>query len=133
MRLFGSAIRLPGAPPVSSSDHRHAVANGLHVRLDELHRVVDRHAGIHGPAGRVDVEEDVLVAVVRLQVQELGHDEVGDRVVHRLAEEHDPLVEQPREDVERTLSAGGRLYDHRDQCHLKPSSSKKGPAEVWRD
>ena len=41
--------------------HRDADADGLHVGLDELHRVVDREAGVDGAAGRVDVERDVLV------------------------------------------------------------------------
>ena len=79
MRIFalGSAIRLPGAPPGEQQRahaHRDADADGGHVGLDELHRVVDRQAGVHRAAGRVDVERDVLVGVLALQVQELGHD-----------------------------------------------------------
>jgi hypothetical protein len=50
-------------------------------------------------------------------VQELGHDEVGDLVVDRRAEEDDALVQQAREDVELALAAGGALDDHRDQWH----------------
>ena len=56
--------------------HRDADADRLHVGLDELHRVVDRQACVDRAAGRVDVEADVLVGVLGLQVQELGHDQM---------------------------------------------------------
>src|SRR4051794_6234729 len=93
--------------------HRDADADRLHVGLDELHRVVDREARVHRPAGRVDVDRDVLVGVLRLEVQQLRHDEVRDLVVHRRAEEDDPLVEQTGVDVERALAARRLLNDHR--------------------
>jgi hypothetical protein len=64
-------------------------------------------------------------------VQELGHDEVGDRVVDRLAEEDDALVEQPGEDVELALAARGPL-DHRgDQGH-RPSLTGAAAAAAPR-
>ena len=69
------------------------------------------------PARRVDVERDVLLGILALEVQQLGHDEVGDLVVDRRAEEDDPLVQQPRVDVELALAARGSLDDHRDQRH----------------
>src|SRR3954447_20501372 len=95
--------------------HRDADADCLHVGLDELNRVVDRETRVHRPAGRVDVERDVLVGVLRLQVNELGHDEVRDVIRHGRAEKDDSLVEQPRVDVERAFTARRLLYDHRDQ------------------
>ena len=95
--------------------HRDADADGLHVGLDELHRVVDREARVHGAARRVDVDRDVLVGILGLEVEELGDDQVGDLVGDRRAEEDDPLVQQPGVDVERALSAGGLLDDHRDK------------------
>jgi hypothetical protein len=45
-------------------------------------------------AGRVDVDRDVLVRLLRLEVQELGDDEVCELVVDRRAEEDDPLPER---------------------------------------
>ena len=48
------------------------------VRLDELHRVVDREPGVDRAARRVDVERDVLVRVLRLEVEQLGDDQVRD-------------------------------------------------------
>ena len=98
--------------------HRDAEADRLHVGLDELHRVVDREAGIDDAAGRVDVERDVLVGVLALEVQQLCDDEVGDLVVDGRADEDDALVEQARVDVERALAASALLDDHRDEWHL---------------
>ena len=100
-----------------SHRHRDPVADRLHVGADELHRVVDRHAGVDRSAGGVDVEVDVLVGIVGLEVDELGDDQVRDLLVDLAAEEHDAVVEQPRVDVERALAASGLLDDHRDEWH----------------
>ena len=51
-----------------------AHADRRHVGLDVLHRVVDAEAGGDRSAGRVDVELDVLVGVLRFEVQELADD-----------------------------------------------------------
>jgi hypothetical protein len=56
---------------------------------------------VDGSARRVDVEGDVLVGVLRLEVEELRDDQVGDLIVDRRPQEDDPLVEQPGVDVER--------------------------------
>ena len=50
-------------------------------------------------------------------MQQLRYDEIGDLIFDRCAQEDDPLVQQPREDVELALAAGGALDDHRDQLH----------------
>jgi hypothetical protein len=82
-------------------------------------------------AGRVDVELDRQLGVGRLQVQELGHDEVGDLVVDRLAEEDDALVEQARVDVEGALAARVLLDDHGDEGHLDQLLSATVWLHVW--
>src|SRR5579859_1285985 len=64
------------------------------VRLDELHRVVDRHHRGHRPARRVDVHGDVAIGVDGLQRQQLGHDVVRRGIVDLDAEEDDPLLEE---------------------------------------
>ena len=120
MREFGSDIRLPlRAAGQQQRAHRHRDADDHRrdVGLDELHRVVDREAGVDRAARRVDVDRDVLVRVLGLEVEHLRDDQVGDLVVDGVAEEDDALVEQARVDVELALSAGGALDDHRDQRH----------------
>ena len=85
------------------------------VGLDVLHRVVDREQRRDVAAGAVDVDVDVLVGVLRLEVQQLGADQVGDRVVDRRAQEDDVLLEQPGVEVEGPLAAVGLLDDRGDQ------------------
>ena len=108
--------------------HRDPDAHRRHVGLDEVHRVVDRQAGVDRAAGRVDVDRDVLVGVGALQVQELRDDEVRDLVVDRAAEEDDPLVEQAGVDVVLALAAGGALDHHRDHGHADHPSGR-GPSD----
>ena len=100
--------------------HRDPVTDRRDVGADELHRVVDRQAVVDGATWRVDVQVDVLVGVVGLEVDQLRDDQVGGYLVDLAAEEHDAIVEQARVDVERALTAGGLLDDHRDQGHLSP-------------
>ncbi len=81
------------------------------VGLDVRHRVVDGEQRVDVATGAVDVEVDVLVGVLRLEVQQLGADEVGDEVVDRPAEEDDVLAEQPGEQVTADLAPRGLLDD----------------------
>src|SRR4051812_20742324 len=71
-----------------------AHADGLDVRADEHHRVVDGHQRGERATGRVDVDRDVAVGVGGLQRQQLGHDVVGRGVVDLHPEEDDPLLEE---------------------------------------
>jgi uncharacterized protein YndB with AHSA1/START domain len=82
-----------------------------------LHRVVDRQAGVHLTTGGVDVQGDVLVRVLRLEVQELPDDEIRDLLVDGPPEEDDPVSEQPRVEVERALGPAVCLEHGRDQRH----------------
>src|SRR4029079_7771810 len=78
---------------------RHADAQRRYVRLDELHRVVDRHSGRNRSARRVDVKIDVLVGILRLEEQHLRDDQIRRGVVDRTDQEHHALLQQPRIDV----------------------------------
>ena len=44
-----------------------------------------------------------------------------------LADEHHPLAQQPRVDVERALPAGVLLHHHRYQGHMQPPSCVFSP------
>ena len=105
----------------------HVVATS---RRDELHRVVDREAGVHRSARRVDVQLDVLVGILGLEMDHLSDDEVRDLVVDRRPEEDDALVQEPRVDVEEPLAARGLLddgWDDRDSTGSCGSSASRGP------
>ena len=92
----------------------HTVAD---VGLDELHGVVDRHAGRHRAARAVDVQPDVPLGVVAGQVQQLGADDVGDVVVDLGAEEDDALAQEAVEDLVRRADEGAVLGGRGDEAH----------------
>src|SRR5581483_999818 len=120
----GVRQRVPLALGAGQQQHRRGGRrlthdDGRHVRLDVLHRVVDGEQRRDVAARRVDVQVDVLLRVLGLEVQQLGHDEVADRVVDRRSQEHDPLLEEPGVDVERTLAAAGLLDDHGNEVVLQ--------------
>ncbi len=94
-----------------------ADAHGADVGLDELHRVVNRQSGADRPAGRIDVQRDVLVRIFRLQEQQLRDDQVRHVVLDRTHDEDHALLQQPRIDVISTFAASGLLDDHGDEIH----------------
>ena len=115
IRAWGRAKRLPvraGAEQELAHRGGEAHADGADVGADELHGVVDGHAGGDRATGRVDVEPDVLLGVLALEVEELGGDQVGDLVVDLRAEEDDALLEQAVVDVLGRIAPGA--LGHRD-------------------
>ena len=79
---------------------------------DELHGVVDRHAGGDDAAGRVDVHGDLFLRVLGLEEEKLRRDQRGDVVLDRAGDEDDALLEQARIDVVGALAAVGLLDHH---------------------
>lgn len=62
---------------------------------------------------------NVLVGVLRLEVEQLGHHQVGALVLERADQENNPLLEQTGVDVVGTLAPGRRL-DHRRHVIQRP-------------
>ena len=97
----------------------------------------------------VDVDRDVLARILGLEMQQLGHDQVGDLIVDRRAQEDDPLAQQVRVQVGGPLPARVLLDNHRHQrahpqpgLHISLSDRKtltrpaacrtaRGPASRW--
>src|SRR6478735_9593598 len=107
-------VALAGGP--RGEDHgrgrrRLPEADGRHVGLDELHRVVDGEETGDLAAGRVDVDRDVLVGLLALEVEELRDHDVRHDIVDGRAEEDDPVLQQPGEDVVAVGAAGRVLGD----------------------
>ena len=108
----GDALALgAGAQQERAHTGSHADADGGHVALDILHGVIDGHAVRHGAAGAVDIQLDVLVGVLGLQIQQLGHHQGRGGGVDLLAQKDDPVIQQPGEDVIGPLAAVGLLDD----------------------
>jgi hypothetical protein len=64
-----------------------------------LHDVIDGHAGGDRAARRVDVQGDVPLVVLGREQDQLGTDPVGQLIVDLLAEEDDPVAQQPAEQL----------------------------------
>src|SRR5690606_31170513 len=94
---------------------RHAHADGGHVGLDVLHRIIDRQTRIDYAARAVDIQVDVLVRVLRFQEQQLRDDQIRHVVVDGAADKDDAVLQQPRVYIIRALSPVGLLHDHRYQ------------------
>ena len=60
-----------------------ADADGRDRRLQVLHGVVDRQSRRDHPAGRIDVEMDILLRIFGLQKEQLGNDQIGQMIVDR--------------------------------------------------
>src|SRR5207245_3840781 len=122
--VYGRAGQIKRLPFRTGHQHDGAKAGrapdayGRYRRLDVLHRVVDRKARADRAAGRVDVDLDVLLRVVRGKVDELRHDQVRHHVVDGAADEDDAVLEQARVDVEGALAVAALvLGDGRDESH----------------
>ena len=91
--------------------HRRSQADtdGGNIRLNVLHGVIDGETRSHTAAGAVDIKLDVLIGILRLQIQQLRHDQAGGGVIDLLGQHDDAVVEQAGKNVIRALPAGGLL------------------------
>ena len=102
-----------GGAAEQDGTHRggHAGHHDRDGRRDEIHRVVNRHAGGDRASGRVEEEGDVLARLRGFQIQELFGDVFGGFVGDRAPEENLPLIQELP------------LDHHRDRgvlsCHLR--------------
>src|ERR1019366_6466716 len=71
-----------------------AQTDGSDVAVDVLHRVVNRESAEDNAAGRVDVQADVPVPVLRFEQQEFSADPVGGVLVHFGAQEDNALTDE---------------------------------------
>ena len=100
------------------------------------HGIEDGHSGRDTPSRRVNVERDVGLWVRRVQVQELGDDQVRHVVVHGASHADDPLLEQLRDHALEALHDGGvgrgLLRSGRLRAELEPGGlpSQDG---VWNE
>lgn len=67
-----------------------------------------------------------LLGVLRLQVQELGNDEIGARVLDGPVHAHDALPQEAGVDVEGPLAPRGGFYYHWHQG-IRPQGTQQGP------
>ena len=102
----------------------HLAVTDLHEggTLEELARMPDEGVTSYKPprtARAVDVQVDVLVGILRLEVDQLGTDQTGDLVVDRRLQKDDVVLEQPAVQVVGPLAATRLLDDVGDEVTLR--------------
>jgi len=113
--------------------HRAADAVGRHSAGQELDRVVDRQRVVDAAAGRVDVEVDVLLAVLVGQVEQ-AHDDRGGRAVMDLTdEEDDAIFEQQLVDRHLAVALHARGHGrHVERVHAAPGIDHRRAEQIVR-
>jgi len=105
----GKRLALPNAEMMI-----HQPPGGAQGQVTDIEIHAQRIADVkrrHHAARAVDVERNVLVGVLRLQIEKLGDDQAGGRVVDLLRQEDDAVVQKAGENVIGTLSAARLLDD----------------------
>src|SRR6202000_1208402 len=72
-------------------------------------RIIDRKAGSHHATRRIDVHEDFLFGVLRLQEEQLRHNHRCHVIFDRSGQEDDAFAQEPRIDIEAPLAPAGIL------------------------
>ncbi|EKF42791.1 prolipoprotein diacylglyceryltransferase [Nitratireductor indicus C115] len=125
-------ILMAGAQKQRAHGGRLSDAQGRDRRTDELHRVVNRHARGDDTAGRIDVEGDLLLRVLRLEEEKLRADQRGHAVLYGTGQEDDALLQETRKDVVSPLAPVRLLDDHGHQIHgCIDGIRHKAPFSVW--
>jgi len=116
----------PAGEDQRAGRHRDPEADRLHIGRHVLHRVVDGESGVQRAPGGVHVDRQILVGVLGREMQQLSDHHVCQLVVDLLADEDDPLIEQPRVDVKGALAARGLLHHDGNQRTNRQGSCKRG-------
>ena len=88
-----------------------AISN--HVALEETDGVVDRHAPGDNPAGRVDIQMNILFGIFHLEEQKLRNHDIGHAIIDGRANKDNAVFQQAGIDVHRPLDAAVVFNHHR--------------------
>lgn len=106
----------------SQKDSRHAGTgsdtDGGNIRMDILHRIIDRKAGGHDAAGAVDVKMDIFRRVFGFQKEKLRNDDIGHMVFNLAVKEYDAVLQKAGINIIGALSASGLFDNNRYICHV---------------
>ena len=85
------------------------------IRLDILHRIVDRESSSDMSTRRVHIECDRRLRVFFLEEEKLSDDRIRDGSVDRISEEDDTILEESGVDIIRALLSADFIDDGRDE------------------
>src|SRR5690606_7799357 len=75
--------------------------------------IVNCQTRINDTPRRVDIHVDLTIRVLPVQIQQLGHNQIGNLVIDRCSQQHNPLFQQQRENIVGAFAPAPLLYDHR--------------------
>mmetsp|Transcript_29204 Transcript_29204/g.53433 ORF Transcript_29204/g.53433 Transcript_29204/m.53433 type:complete len:294 (-) Transcript_29204:99-980(-) len=91
----------------------HAEAYCGHITRHILHGIVNGHACTDGPTRRINVERNILSRVLIGQIQELRHQDICHLIIHPLAQQQNPVLEQTRNNIHLTRLRVNDRHAHR--------------------
>src|SRR5215469_271048 len=109
--FFGSAANQQNRRDRSCLTH----AGCNHVRLHELHRIVNCETRGDRAPRRINVQLNILFGVFRLQEKHLSCCQIGDMVINGCTDENNVLFQEARVNVVRALPSAGLFNNHRNQ------------------
>ncbi len=84
---------LPCGEEKRSGGGSHTDTDRLHIRLHELHRVIDRERRCHRSARRIDIHLDILLVILLREEEELCNYIVRHIIIDGAPEENNPVLE----------------------------------------
>ena len=91
----------------------HTDTDGGHLAFYILHSVINCHTSRNATAGRIDIHLDLFVRILRLQIQQLCHNQAGCGIVHLFTQEYNAVIQQPGKYIVGSFAAAGLLNNIR--------------------
>jgi hypothetical protein len=107
---LGRIKRLPGAACLcQQTAHTAGLShhNGMHIRFDKLHGVVDGHACCDHTTWAVDVQANIFVRIVCFQKQQLRHNQTGCVFTNFIVQHDHTVFQQATVDIVTAFALGG--------------------------
>ena len=92
----------------------HTNTDGGYIAANELHCIVNRHAGGNRPAGAVDIQVDILIRILSFQINQLSDNKGGCHIVDFIGQHNDTVVQQTGKNVIAAFSPAGLFHYIRD-------------------
>ena len=84
---------------------RHTDTDSGNIAFDVVHSVVDRHSCRDRASGAVDVKINILVGILRLEIEELCNNERCGNIVYLIRKENDSVIKKSGINVIGALTA----------------------------
>src|SRR5260370_16846575 len=97
------------------------------MRCDNWQGVKSSHSRRDGSAGRINVQMNVRLGIIKLQEEHLRDDPVGAGIIDDALQENNPVLEQAAVDIIDPFFTAPSLNDIRDQTPARPLHPHPAP------